>query len=108
MHKECYARYLDSHRALANWKQADFQAVVIDGKPFMMDEKASLKVCLLLACSTGSVELFFRQPTDEEVPSITAADKAILQNYGRPYSSNNKPTGILRSTTPRFSYPFWM
>jgi len=73
IHKECYARYGKSHELLANWQQEDFEGIVINNKVFKFTE--------------GGIE-----ELKEEVSAVNAADKVVLQNYGRPYK-DGKPTG---------------
>lgn len=69
-HAAVYERSGASHCALANWQRADF-ALTIEKGGLVNGEGGESKAA----------------------DDIVAADKAILQNYGRPYGDNGKPTG---------------
>jgi len=76
IHSECYQRYGDSHRKLANYDRHDFEGV-------NMRERGNDKLW----------DLSSKPPqATNDTKTWIAADKLILQNYGRPYV-NGKPTG---------------
>eukprot|EP00933_Yihiella_yeosuensis_P022904 TRINITY_DN17927_c0_g1_i1.p1 TRINITY_DN17927_c0_g1~~TRINITY_DN17927_c0_g1_i1.p1 ORF type:complete len:397 (-),score=54.14 TRINITY_DN17927_c0_g1_i1:350-1540(-) len=63
-----------------NWNPDDFEYVVQDGKVHKFSVEG------------GKVHLG-EELTDLSPSAIQAKDKAILQNYGRPYSEAGKPSG---------------
>lgn len=71
---------IGSTLAMQNWKPADFKYVVQDGKAHNFTIEA------------GKVKLG-DAVVDADPVKIQAADKAILQNYGRPYNEAGKPSG---------------
>merc|ERR1712224_624255 len=77
IHRETLERYENSDRQLAQWPSAGFGACVIDGTTVVRTTPSN---------------------TDEldTAAKIQAADKDILQNYGRPYK-DGKPTGTYYS-----------
>jgi len=74
IHQNCFHRYGESHKALANYSPNDFEGIVIGGK-FYLNTKEGLV-----------------QDEKSDVGEINSQDKVILQNYGRPYK-DGKPTG---------------
>jgi len=80
MHKDCYERVERSHQLLANWKAGDFETV-IEGDSVVGSER----------------------PKAEQV----ATDKAILQNYGRPYNDQGKPSGTYYKYARKERVPEW-
>jgi len=73
VHSEMLAKYDQAQRRLATWNEADFECQVINGNVF--DSKTETRKSNL------------------DAKSLQAADTKILQNYGRPYDENGKPTG---------------
>mmetsp|Transcript_65684 Transcript_65684/g.186405 ORF Transcript_65684/g.186405 Transcript_65684/m.186405 type:complete len:408 (-) Transcript_65684:29-1252(-) len=85
-----YEHCLQSTMSLQNWNVDDFRYVVQDGKAYTFSVEG------------GAVKL------GEEVQGVNPKDvqeqdKASLQNYGRPYSSDGKATGtyIMRPLDPK-------
>jgi len=74
MHQAAFERCGESQNILANHSSADFEAVILDG-------------CTVLSGSPLAAE------TDTDVKALQAADKLVLQNYGRPYRANGRPSG---------------
>jgi len=80
MHKECYAQVEKSHQLLANWKAADFETR-IEGDDVV-----------------GS---------DRPKAEMIAADKMVLQMYGRPYNDKGKPSGTYYKYARTERVPEW-
>eukprot|EP01121_Diplochlamys_sp_Union-15-3_P004991 TRINITY_DN1521_c0_g1_i2.p1 TRINITY_DN1521_c0_g1~~TRINITY_DN1521_c0_g1_i2.p1 ORF type:complete len:400 (+),score=55.17 TRINITY_DN1521_c0_g1_i2:61-1200(+) len=74
IHKDYYERSFKSHQQLSNWSVEDFEAIVMDDKVFK-----------LAGSSLGEL-------TEQKASDLNAADKMVLQNYGRPYN-DGKTTG---------------
>jgi len=74
MHKAFVARVAAAHAQLANWQAADFElAVVGDG---------------VVSLESGE------DAPGAEKGAVVGADKAVLQNYGRPYDeASGRPSG---------------
>ena len=66
MWRACYDQVEVSHQELANWRVEDFETV-IDGDTVVGSDRSK----------------------DDQI----AADKATLQNYGRPYGEQGRPSG---------------
>jgi hypothetical protein len=81
MHAACYANCGASHRALANWQPDDFALRIQGGKVIGAEQ---LDKC-----------------------DVVAADKAVLQGYGRPYSQAGKPTGTYYKYRRTQVLPSW-
>lgn len=86
IHSQCYARYGDSHRALAKWHPQDFTELGLVGgdapeRIFRFGGKPDTDLI----------------PSNEDPKAMQAADKLALQNYGRPYDVNGKPQGCYYS-----------
>lgn len=79
IHERAVKRYYASHEALCNWNEADFKGVVTEDSSFVPFIDGQLAV--------EKAELV------DSVDKVAADDKMILQNYGRPYDQNGKPTG---------------
>jgi len=75
--KECYENYARSHHRFANWQQQDFQHLVVGDQLYSIEGKKAVPV-------EGNHDLKAIYNTH---------DKAVLQNYGRPYNQAGKPTG---------------
>lgn len=97
IHKECYDRYGESHRRLANWAPEDFECIAVQDKlhPLLFDEEKKDGV------ATFNEE---GEHLKEEAKQVTANDKVVLQNYGRPYNQENKPTGSYYSLAKQFPH----
>jgi len=80
MHKSCYAQVEKSHQLLANWRSEDFETV-IDGDVVV-----------------GS---------DRSRADQVAADKQVIQNYGRPYTSKGRPSGTYYKFARSDTLPEW-
>ncbi len=79
--RQCYARYGASHEALAQWQRQDFGGVgVLGGGPERVYRFTPAGDALEAA-------------TEADAKATQAADKAALQNYGRPYTAEGKPRG---------------
>eukprot|EP00465_Bigelowiella_longifila_P002563 CAMPEP_0185277274 /NCGR_PEP_ID=MMETSP1359-20130426/58228_1 /TAXON_ID=552665 /ORGANISM="Bigelowiella longifila, Strain CCMP242" /LENGTH=246 /DNA_ID=CAMNT_0027871327 /DNA_START=217 /DNA_END=958 /DNA_ORIENTATION=+ len=68
-----YARYGMSHRALSNWNAKDFSRVIVNGKT---------------VAQSGDFKVM-----KENADDILKKDKLALQNYGRPYREDGRPSG---------------
>lgn len=79
LHQDLIARYERSDQGLAKWPGSAFSNVILDGS-------------IVLRRRDSQIE-----GEQETAPKIQAADKEVLQNYGRPYDSNGKPTGTYYS-----------
>jgi len=73
VHTEMLAKCQRAQDRFATWNEADFECQVINGKVF---DSEPLKL-----------------RSDLDAKSLQAADTKLLQNYGRPYDDNGKPTG---------------
>lgn len=80
MHAACYLAVDASHRALANWSAADFECTLQGGSV------------------VGS---------DRTKAEVIAADKLVLQSYGRPYSQQGKPAGTFYKHARSEATPTW-
>eukprot|EP01087_Luapelamoeba_hula_P017373 TRINITY_DN5468_c0_g1_i1.p1 TRINITY_DN5468_c0_g1~~TRINITY_DN5468_c0_g1_i1.p1 ORF type:complete len:432 (-),score=77.22 TRINITY_DN5468_c0_g1_i1:169-1464(-) len=76
IHSKCYDRYGASHQLLSNYQKEDFEAIIIETG----DTVFSLSNGALL----GNTDVAKKAQAD---------DKTTLQNYGRPYTKEGKPTG---------------
>jgi len=76
-HKKKYEEYGQGHLKAANWNPNDFEGVVFKNQFYKFDDDKLQSATLI---------------PDENIATINANDKTILQNYGRPYV-DNKPTG---------------
>jgi len=79
--RDCYKRYGDDHRRLAKWDVKDFDYVAFVSQ----DKKETPKVfeSTNLAKPVQGVD----------VDKTRKSDKSTLQNYGRPYTKEGRPTG---------------
>ena len=77
IHRECYSRYGESHKQLANWSPADFHSIAYDGKKIYRFQSSSLELI---------------EAPEVDIKAVQADDKLHLQNYGRPYAEG-KPRG---------------
>merc|ERR1712139_105007 len=75
-HQDCIEEYEKSDALMANWFVGNFSALVLDGKSVLRDSKDT----------AGEMD----------AGKVQAADKDVLQNYGRPYE-NGRPTGTYYS-----------
>lgn len=92
--RQCYARYGASHEALAQWQRQDFGGVgVLGGGPERVYRFTSAGDALEAA-------------TEADAKTTQAADKAALQNYGRPYTAEGKPRGSYYGHTKSFPDSF--
>jgi hypothetical protein len=92
--RQCYARYGASHEALAQWQRQDFGGVgVLGGGPERVYRFTSAGDALEAA-------------TEADAKATQAADKAALQNYGRPYTAEGKPRGSYYGHTKSFPDSF--
>lgn len=80
MHAACYASCGASHRALANWQPDDF-ALRIQGGQVLNSEL--------------------------DMSAVVAADKMVLQGYGRPYNQAGRPTGTYYKYRRTQVIPSW-
>merc|ERR1711924_52852 len=71
-HSEFCAGVLSSQQTLANWRPEDFKLRLRDDKLF---------------------DAVSQEPVQGNYQDELQADKLLLQNYGRPYDSNGKPSG---------------
>jgi hypothetical protein len=79
-HADGYQRYFASHKKLANWAASAFEGVVMD------------KSFVPFANEAGDLD--YNKKEDVENPDAqAAADKMVLQNYGRAYTDAGKPSG---------------
>lgn len=87
IHTEFYARMKRNHVALSNWQPGDFALRLKDGQVLQHDGTAP----------------------DPAVSyqEILQADKAILQNYGRPYNEAGKPTGAFYKSAQKDALKEW-
>ena len=79
--RDCYKRYGDDHRRFSQWNINDFDYAAY----ISQDKKDEVKVFEAsdLSHSVQSVD----------VDKTRKTDKTVLQNYGRPYTKEGKPTG---------------
>lgn len=85
MHATCYARVERSHSRIANWKREDFELTLeSDGTVTDTGARAGM--------------------TNAE---LMAADKATIQNYGRPYLQDGKPSGTYYKYARTERVPEW-
>ncbi len=79
VHAQSYERYMHSNDVLANWNPADFQGAVCGSQflPFGANGEPQ-------EAATEAIE---------SAEAVAAADKLVLQNYGRPYDAAGKPSG---------------
>lgn len=82
MHADCYAQVERSHTLLANWRSEDFE-LTLEGD--------------------GSIPGSTRTKTE-----LIAADKGIIQNYGRPYTPDGKPSGTYYKYARTERVPEWL
>lgn len=75
IHGDFYSRARTLQQTYSNWDATDFGGSVVEygGR-------------LRFVAHDGSA-------TVEDIAAVAAADKAVLQNYGRPYTQDGKPTG---------------
>ena len=73
-HANCCARYTKINQKLAKWSGADFESLIVNGS-------------LVISSSTMVAE------EGVDVSKLHASDKLGLQNYGRPYTAEGRPTG---------------
>eukprot|EP00940_MAST-03C_sp_MAST-3C-sp2_P003492 g3492.t1 len=77
--RECYDRYGSSHRRLAKWDPSDFEFLTVSGGKVWLQSDT-------LAPVADASKLDYK--------AMQKADKAALQNYGRPYDEKSgRPTG---------------
>jgi len=81
MHAICYAQVERSHAALANWQARDFG---------------------LLIESDGTVV-----GSEQTKAALIAADKGTIQNYGRPYKPDGRPSGTYYKYARSERVPEW-
>lgn len=79
--RDCYKRYGDDHRRLARWDVQDFDYLAY----ISHDKKEMAKVF-------DSSDLS-KIKEGVDVEKVRKSDKATLQNYGRPYTKEGRPTG---------------
>jgi len=81
VHAACYGRVEASQQLLGNWQAGDFDHVLPKGGTHVGE-----------------------QPKD----AVVAADKGMLQAYGRPYSEAGKPTGTYYKHARSERVPSWV
>lgn len=82
-HAKMTGKYYASHEKLSNWESTQFNGVISESGDFYPFKNTE-----------GDLDLDFAEKlSSAERDSVAAADKMILQNYGRPYSAENKPSG---------------
>ena len=79
--RDCYKRYGDDHRHFSQWNVKDFDYVAYVSQ----DKKEDAKV--FEATNLGN------SVQGVDVDKTRKTDKLVLQNYGRPYTKEGKPTG---------------
>jgi len=77
IHAQCYARYGESHRLLANFNPDQFEGISTSDNKFFQ-----------FTNTIGTLN-----ETSLDPKQIQTQDKTTIQNYGRPYTSDNKTTG---------------
>lgn len=79
MWRECYERYGAAHRTYASWDPADFKYVI--------RETSADAVAWFRANDLSAVD------DAPDLKTTRKEDKLALQNYGRPYTKEGRPTG---------------
>ena len=77
--RSCYDRYGKSHKQLTKWNPSDFEYLAVSGGKALL-RSDDLTVVL--------------EKSEDDYKAMQKADKAALQNYGRPYDEKSgRPTG---------------
>ncbi len=96
-YRAAYARYGRSHQQLANWTPSDFSALVVGESGGGGDRRvvgaADLAGGAGAAGGPPAGGAGGAAAAAAAVSTVLAADKMALQNYGRPYSAEGRPTG---------------
>jgi len=83
VHARMYEQLGEQHRRLANWQSTRFSALIVSngpGTPAVVLDRSTLE-----------------PRANANAAAVRDNDKLTLQNYGRPYTADNKPTGTYYS-----------
>jgi hypothetical protein len=86
-------RYQASHLLLANWKPEDFEGAISNARFHARLDEDTLD--------------WDNSSAVENVDAQAATDKMMLQNYGRPYDANGKPSGTYYGFAKKTVMPFF-
>ena len=101
VHRACVARYKASIRAFCNWDPDDFEGLLLDPGCTGADAKPAALLRpwgrpeggLIASRASVMAGVVKGWPEAKSAKAVQASDKLALQNYGRPYSAEGKPTG---------------